>query len=340
MNISDIARMAGVSKGTVSRVINQKPYGMSEETRKHIQQIMDEVGYVPNSMARSISLSETKVIGLIIPDVENPFFPQIVRGVEDYAFRKGYTVYLCNSDLNIKKENNYLHSLIEKRVDGIILNTSGEQDDDKLEKLLEVTGIPIILMDRKTECFRKYPGVFIDNEKSAYEGAKHLIANGCSKIAFLGGEKKIYTVQKRYEGYRKALNQYGLEEFSKDQMYGKLSIESGYERAVKMFQKTDVPDAIFAGADVIAIGVLRAAREAGICVPDQLQVLGFDNISLCDIVTPSLTTVAQPIYEMGKKAAQLLLSAIQNSDRQLEDIILPAELVIRNSTKGQQDTTI
>nr|MBP7348521.1 LacI family DNA-binding transcriptional regulator [Butyrivibrio sp.] len=106
MNISDIARMAGVSKGTVSRVINQKPYGMSEETRKHIQQIMDEVGYVPNSMARSISLSETKVIGLIIPDVENPFFPQIVRGVEDYAFRKGYTVYLCNSDLNIKKENN------------------------------------------------------------------------------------------------------------------------------------------------------------------------------------------------------------------------------------------
>lgn len=333
MNISDIAKLAGVSKGTVSRVINNKPEGMSEETRKNIIKIIEEVGYVPNSMARSIAVSETKIIGAIIPDVENPFFAQIVRGVEDYALKNGYTVFLCNSDFNVKKEQKYLYSLLEKRVDGIILNTSGELGSGRLRNLLHQNNIPIIVMDRKTNDFKDYPGVFIDNEQAAYEGVSYLINKGNKNIVFLGGEKSVYTVQERFKGYKRAMENAGIDIDENRITFGKLSIESGYERACKLLKEKVKIDAIFSSADVIAFGALKAAREYNIEIPNQIEVLGFDNISLCDIVTPTLSTVGQPIYKIGETAAQMLVESIRNKDKTFQDVYLQTELVIRQSTR-------
>ncbi|PXV86902.1 LacI family transcriptional regulator [Lachnotalea glycerini] len=333
MNINDIAKLAGVSKSTVSRVINNKQEGMSEETRNKISKIIEEVGYIPNSMARSITVSETKIIGVIIPDVENPFFSQIVRGIEDYAVKKGYTVFLCNSDFNRKKEQNYLYSLLEKRVDGIILNTSGELDSVRLRELLYKSKLPIIVMDRKTNDFMNYPGVFINNEQAAYEGVSYLINKGNKNIVYLGGEKSVYTVQERYKGYLRAMGNAGLGIGKNSISYGKLSIESGYERTCKLLEEKADIDAIFASADVIAIGALKAAREYQIQIPDQIEIMGFDNINLCDIVTPTLSTVGQPIYKIGEKSAKMLIDSIHNKDKVFEDVYLQTKLIIRQSTR-------
>ena len=333
MNINDIAKLAGVSKGTVSRVINNKPEGMSEQTRSKINKIIEEVGFVPNSMARSIAISETKIIGVIVQDVQNPFFSQIIRGVEDYALEKGYTVFLCNSDSDIIKEQNYLYSLLEKRADGIILNTSGDLNSERLVGLLRTSKLPIVLMDRKTNDFQDYPGVYINNEQAAYDGVTYLIKNGNKNIVYLGGELTVYSAQERFKGYRRAMEAAGLEVFTNDISYGEYSIESGYERTCWLIENKVKIDAIFAGADIIAIGALKAAKKYKILVPEQMEVLGFDNISFCEIVTPTLSTVGQPIYKLGLKAAEMLIDSIGDRDRIFEDVYLPTELIIRESTR-------
>lgn len=336
LTIEGIAKLAGVSKGTVSRVINNKPEGVSEETRKRIQDIIEEVGYVPNLMARSITVAQTKTIGLIIPDVQNPFFAQVIRGVEDCAMQYGYTVFLCNSDSNIEKEKKYLFQFLQKRVDGIIINTSGEIKHPKLTTLIHNSNVPVVLLDRKTSDFAKYPGVYVDNFSAAMKGTLFLIDNGNQDIAYLGGDP-VQTTLDRYEGFSKAHKERNLEPRKELISFGEHNIASGYERTKELLLLEKRPDAIFAGSDIIAVGVCRALREANIQVPREIEILGFDNIWICDAVTPTLSTIAQPIYEIGYVAAEKIMNSILIKEQKQEDEYLETHLILRDSTRRQEN---
>lgn len=335
MTIKDIAKMAGVSKGTVSRIINNIPDGVSEATRKNILEIIERVGYVPNRVARSITVSETRAIGLIIPDVQNPFFPQLVRGIEDCAMENGYTVFLCNSDSDIEKEQKYLYTFLEKRVDGIIVNTCGELNDKRLNMAIRNSGTPVILLDRKTDYFKEYPGVYIDNRQAAFDGGCFLLKSGAKHVAFLGGQEFLYTTEERCRGYRMAHEHFGITENEDLISYGEYSMDSGYTRTIELMKKHPYTDAIFAGSDVIALGVLKALRLLGVDVPGCVQVLGFDNIAISEVIYPTLSTVSQPIYEEGYCAAQKLIDSIINKDVRQNDEYLVTKLVLRESTRGE-----
>lgn len=333
MTINDIARMAGVSKGTVSRVINDNPQGVSEQTRRRILDVIKQVGYVPNRMAGSITSARTRTLGLIIPDIQNMFFPQMVRGVEDCAVEQGYTLFLCNSDSDIYKQQQYLRAFLEKRVDGILINTCGELEDRTLHRSVCQSGIPMVLLDRKSVDFPDMPCVYVDNQEASYSGTCHLLDTGCREILFLGGPAGVYTTAERLKGYRQALREAQVPFQAAYVTYGPYSTASGYERTKDQIALHPEARAIFAGADTIAIGALRALRELGRPVPEQVSVLGFDNIMLSADVSPALTTVAQPIYELGYRAAAKLIARIRAEPGCERSECMDTVLIRRESTR-------
>ena len=332
MNISDIARMAGVSKGTVSRVINDSPEGVSEETRKRIKKMIEDVGYIPNRVAGSITHARTGTIGIIIPDIQNFFFPQVVKGIEDCARIHGYTVFLGNSESDIKNEERYLRTFIEKRVDGIVLNTCGEITDKKLLNSLGVSRIPIVLMDRKSESFPNVPGIYVDNRSAACEGVGYLLRSGLKRIAYLGGNDQLYTSRERYRGYVMALEKAGVPVEPDLVLHGDYSLASGIEMINRLSSRLGEIDGIFAGSDMTAIGVIKALRERNIRVPEDIQVLGFDNIEMSDVLTPALTTMSQPMYEIGSHAMQKLLDIFDEKEDCMQSEYLHAVLIRRETT--------
>ena len=333
MNINDIARLANVSKGTVSRVINSNPKGVSPETRRRIQQIIEETGYIPNRMAGSITVACTKTIGLIIPDIQNMFFPQMVRGVEDCAGEHGCSLFLCNSDSDIHKEQMYLRAFLEKRVDGILINTCGDMTDRNLHRSVCRSEIPIVLLDRKSNDFPHYPGVYIDNRKAAYMGVSYLLEKGCRNILFFGGPDGVFTSFERLCGYKRALGGAGVA-FREDYVFfGTYTTDSGYARIREAMARCPEADAVFACSDTIAVGVLRGLRELGISVPDQVSVMGFDNITMSADMSPPLSTVAQPIYDIGYRAAMKLFACIAKEENCGRSEYMDSTLIIRESTR-------
>ena len=333
LTIGDIARMAGVSKGSVSRVINHDPHGVSEGTRIRIWNIIEETGYVPNRLASGITNSISKTIGLIIPDIQNMFFAQISRSVQDFAAENGYTVFLCNSDSDIEKERTYIKTFAEKQVDGILINNCGENIGERTAKILERSGIPIVILDRRVSDFVSAPGIYADNEAGAYDGVNYLIKTGCRRVLFQGGPEGITTTMERLEGYRRAMSDAGLEIRTEDITFGDYSAASGCKRTLEFLDNGIKPDAVFAGSDTIAIGVIKALNERGIKVPEEVSVLGFDGISFGEDVSPALTTVAQPIYEMGRHATKILFSMIRGEEYPNTVEAFKTSLIIRESTR-------
>lgn len=336
ITISSIAKMGNVSKATVSRVINNKSEGVSQQTKDRILKLIEDVGYKPNLIARSIVTSHTQTIGLIIPDIQNSFFPQMVRAVEDFAASKGYTVFLCNSDGDFNKQMHYLNTFVEKRVDGIILTTSSTTENtDSMEKVLKHYPVPLVLLDRKIERIYYDAGVFIDNVEGARMATQYLLKGvGNGKVAYLGGPEDVYTARERLTGYRKAHEEAAIP-INNDLIYfGEFTVESGYQMAYSLMSRCgDAVSGIFAASDVAAVGVLKALRRMGVMVPHDIEVIGFDNISICEMLTPSLSTVAQPIYEIGRLAAQMLVQIIDGDRPSEKVIVLPTELVIRETTR-------
>jgi len=334
MNITivDIARLAGVSKATVSRVINNKNEGVSTETRERILRIIRDVGYKPNLMARSIVTSRTKTIGLIIPDIQNPFFPQMVRGVEDCAVSQGYTVFLCNSDMDMEKQQKYFDTFVEKRVDGLILTTSG--CSKAAGTFMKRYQIPIVLVDRKIPGFAYNAGVFTNNTDGAYRAVKYLLeGNSAKQVAFLGGPKDVDTCAERLKGYKKAHTELSIPINLDLIRYGSFTVESGYELTMELLESYGPVGSIFAASDNIAIGAMKALRKRNISIPDQTEIMGFDNISISNMVIPSLTTMAQPIYRIGYTAAQNLIDVLNGNKLREKDQILSTRLIVRETTR-------
>lgn len=329
ITIKDIADIAGVSKTTVSKVLNNKDQKISEATRQKILNIVKEKNYIPNKMAQSLVTKKTKTIGLIIPDIRNPFFTDIARGAEDKAVREGYNIILCNTDENIEKETRAFNTLTEKMVDGIIFAPSSKTEFNSSE--YKISSKPIVLVDKELNIENLKGVVSLDNEDGTYLEIKHLVGIGHKNILYLSGPLKSEISKNRLKGYKKALKESNIK-FNEDLVIqGEYSFEWGYE-VVKNLDKINFT-AICAANDLIAIGAIKALKERGIKIPQDISVVGFDDIQTANIIEPQLTTIKQNSYNMGYESASILINNLENNEiNNIEKMIFKPELIIRSST--------
>ncbi len=330
--IKDISRLAEVSTATVSKVVNGKAEKISLTTKERITRIIEEVGYIPNRIASSMVTKRTKTIGLIIPDIANPFFPELARGVEDLANKEGYTLILCNSDNDLKKEDDYLGMLQEKMVDGIIFTASSNHSAVSLA--LNKSKIPVITVERNIDGLMSQQTIVANNEIGAFTAVKHMLKCGYNKILYLSGPIKSKPAQERYSGYLRALKESNIEPMKFHLIEGYYSGDWSFIRVQKIIKEGFDYDGIFCGNDLIALGALKALQASDIDVPNQVGLVGFDDIYMAQMVNPELTTVRQPNYEMGYQAAENLLAMIDNEKTMLNLNLLKTRLIVRGSTRS------
>lgn len=336
VTIKEIAKEAGVSIATVSMIFNKKDQNISVATREKVLKIAKEKNYIPNSIARSLVTRHTKTLGLILPDIVNPFFPEIARGAEDRARESKYSIIICNTDDHLDQEDKYIDTLLEKMVDGIIFAHSADRKDGT--RGLDRCRVPIVLIDRDYDISKVMGKVLIDNCKASYKGVKYLLEKGYKKIAYIAGSMNTQTAKDRLEGYKEALLEKGVKYDENYVKIGAYKSQWGTEATNQLLKENISFDAIFCGNDLIAIGAIKALKRAHLKVPKDVGVMGFDDIQMASMVEPELTTIKQPNYEMGYRAAQMLIEAIeeekQTKDKSLEQrkIILDTELIVRNSS--------
>jgi LacI family transcriptional regulator len=333
--IKDVAALAGISYTTVSHVLN-KTRPVSEPVRLKVEAAIAQLDYVPSAVARSLKARNTCTIGLLIPNGINPYFAELARGIEDHCERNGFCVILCNSDDNPEKQRSYLRVLLEKRVDGLIVS-SVDGDVSFAGGLAEVR-TPLVVVDRELEGIEA-DMVRIDHEQGAYLATRHLLDLGHRHIACIGGPADTLVAEMRQAGYRRAMLEAGVEVLPGWTVNSEFSSPAGYQAAVSLLSHQP-PTAIFAGNDVIAIGVLRAAAECGVAVPRDLSVVGFDDIQMSRYVYPALTTVGQSIRQLGETAAEMLLSRIAAPDTPpVRKRLVTPSVVVRESTASPQSVS-
>ena len=329
VTIKDVAEKAEVSVATVSHVINDTRY-VSPELTERVREAMEELGYRPNAVARSLKTDRTLTIGLIVSDISNSFFSSLVRGVEDSAMEKNYSLIVCNTDETLKREELYLNVLMEKKVDGLVIAPTGE-NDERLRRPKR-RGIPLVFVDRKLDQIES-DAVLSANESGAYLVTKHLISCGHRKIGILLGRKGVNTSQERLTGYERALKEEGIKRRPELSVRGMSRLEGGYRATEKLLRLKEGPSALFSTNLPMAIGALRALKEAGLSVPEDVSLAGFDDAQWASTFEPTLTTVAQDPYRMGSKAVELLVERLDEEETlEPREIRIPTELKIRNST--------
>ncbi|SNX54624.1 LacI family DNA-binding transcriptional regulator [Thermoanaerobacterium sp. RBIITD] len=327
ITIKDVAKEAGVSVATISRVLNNSP-GVSDETRKMVLSVIKRLNYNPNLLGRNLRRMETKMILVLLPTISNPFYARIVKGIEDVAQKNGYGVMLCNTDSDVKRERMYLELLKNRLSDGVIF-MAPEIDEGELNEIGEKFAA--------VQCCEYKEGanvshVSIDNFKAAYKAVKHLIGLGHKDIGLISCKNNFLSTKQREEGYKKALIDFGIEFNPQYVRYGDYSFKSGFRATKSLLADADKITAIFAISDIMAIGAIKAANENGLKIPDDIAIVGFDNISFAPMYNPSLTTISQPKYDIGCTAMELLIKQIKERGDNKENIILEHELIIREST--------
>ena len=320
--IKDVAKMANVSVATVSRYLNNNSY-VGLKSKEAIEQAIRALDYKPNLIARSLSTKQMQTIGLIVPDIMNPFFPELARAIEDTALNAGFTVFLCNSDEQAEKELHYIESLQQKYIAGFII-ASNQLTSEQYCKL----NVPIVLLDRGYE--NNLPSVASNNQLGAEMATSYLLKQNVKELAFFSGPKNLEPMQQRLTGFKQALAEKKIKTHIFESLFDFLHAE---KCAFEALSKYPTIDAVFASSDVIAMGVLKAAHKLGIRVPDQLQVIGFDGIAMGEIVTPSLTTVAQNIYALGEAATKMLVQQIKGEPLLEKHITIEPNLIVRGTTK-------
>jgi len=333
-SIRDVAKTAGVSVSTVSHVINQTRF-VSPDTQAKVNTAMQALNYKPNRLASSLRRKDkrTHTLGLLIPDSANPFFAEVLRGVEDACFYAGYNVFLCNSDNDPQKESNYIDALLGKQIDAIILVSAGTYGDSLA--LLASSKIPSILVDREVSG-AKTDRVLVDNETGGYQATEYLIGLGHTRIGCIAGPSPLTPSAARVQGYHMALSENHLALQDDLIIMGDFSAQSGSEAARKLLDLTEPPTAIFACNDMMAVGALHAVDKAGACIPADISIVGFDDIPLTSFTIPPLTTISQPGQEMGNLAAVMVIDRINNPNLPTRHETLSTSLVIRDSCQSVQ----
>jgi LacI family transcriptional regulator len=328
--IKDVARRAGVAPITASRVINNSGYA-SEDVRRRVLQAAETLGYTPNALARSLRSNQTRTLALVLTDVTNPFWTTVARGVEDTASEAGFNVILCNTDESEIKQEAYIETLVQKRVDGMLLVPAGSHPQPIT--YLRQHGVPVVVLDR---CL---PGLQVDSVRSdslggAYELTRLLLSLGHRQIAVISGPHGVSTAEDRVAGYRQALAEAGVTPLDAWIRYGTFTIESGQQMMGEILSLPERPTALFACNNFLAIGALQALRQAGLNVPNDISVAGFDDLPAAMVVDPFLTAAAQPAYEMGQRATLLLLDRLgKEKPTSHQEIILPVAILRRGSTQ-------
>lgn len=325
----DIATRAGVSKATVSMVLNKRDENISEKTRKKILDIAEELNYIPNSLARSLSTKKTGTIGIILPDITNPFFASMARAIEDEASILGYNIIFCNSDNHVDKEKEYITLLISKLVDGVIFISGGKSSSSI--NMLKRNNVPFVLVDRYVENYNDYYGVYCLNKEGVYQGVEYLYNIGKRKIAFVKGPNDLEVAKARIEAYKEAVSKYNI--YDSHLIFdGEFTIASGAKATEKILESAQDIDAIFYSNDIMALGGMKILLRRGIKIPQNISILGFDNIDISNIFEPELSTIGQPIYTMGKKSCRLLIDIINGVNIPQKQTYFKTELIIRRST--------
>jgi len=328
--IREVAESAGVSYATVSHVINNTRV-VTQETRERVLAAMVALDYRPNALARSLRQGKTNTIGLVLPDSANPFFAEISRSIEDEAFKKGYSVFLCNTELDTQRELFYVDVLSKKQVDGIIFVAAGDQPDS-LDFLLR-QNMSVVMIDRDLPNV-EVDAVLTDHRLGGFLATHHLIELGHTRIACIAGPSSITPSAERITGYRQALEEANLPYDESLVLRGDYHAQSGMELTHVLLAMTPRPTAIFALNDLMALGALRAAAEANYSVPRDLAIVGYDDLELARFTSPSLTTIAQPKKEIGSQAVNLLAARISQKSRPPSRLVLPPELIVRRSTQS------
>lgn len=326
--MKQVAEKARVSTTTVSHVINNTRV-VSADARDRVLSVIDELRYIPSAVARSLKNDKTHTLGMMIPNNSNPYFAEIIQGIEDESFKLGYNIILCNSYDDPKKQAAYTRVLMEKRIDGLIIVASGS--DDELNQLLSDEATPKVLVDREV------PGLaadFIesDHEQGGYLATKHLLELGHTDIACVAGPKTLLPSGDRVHGYLRALQDANVPFQDEFLAHSDFTSQGGFTAFQQLLALKKRPSAIFVSNDLMAIGGLCAAQQAGVQIPTELSVVGYDDIALASFSTPRLTTIAQPKYEIGVLTAQVMVARIKNAELPLRREMLQTQLVVRQST--------
>ncbi|MCD6267134.1 MAG: LacI family DNA-binding transcriptional regulator [Thermotogaceae bacterium] len=323
ITLKDIADALGLSVSTVSRALSRKGR-ISRQTIELVERKARELGYIPNTIAKGLKTRKTNTIGVIIPDITNPIFPGYARGILDAALKQGYQVFILNFDMSKAKEKDAINSLLSSQVEGLILTSTKLSRQELLE--LRKRGVPFVVVRKDV----RLPGtsfVNVDNIYGGYIATKHLLEIGKKKIAFIGSRFSGEPARKRLKGYLKALKERGIDIREDIIVEAESSFDGGYRAIQKIFDRVD---GVFAYNDVMAIGVLVFARERGIKLPEELAVIGFDDIPVSSLPIVNLTTIKQPMYEMGQQAF-ITLMKLMNDEENVFKIWLKPELVIRGT---------
>jgi DNA-binding LacI/PurR family transcriptional regulator len=330
--LEDVARMAGVSIATVSRVINE-PELVRSETRKSVQDAIRALRYQPSRVARRLRVEHGRanLIGLVIPDIQNPFFADVARGVEDVAQQHGYMVFLGNSDEDESKERRYLDVMRAESVDGIIVPPISEDDAAMAE--LARSGLPIVCVDRRLSRVA-VDTVVVDNVRGAHAAVEHLIRLGHRRIAFIEGRPELSTSPACLRGYRQALDDNGIELDPSLILEGDSRQQGGRSLTRELLAFPERPSALLVGNNLMALGALEALHLAGVRIPDELALISYDDMPWAMAFDPPLTAVRQPAYEVGRRAMELLLQRLAEPSRSPTLVMLQPELVVRRSCGG------
>lgn len=315
----------------MSRVLRNAG-NVTEETRQRVLEAIEALNYQPNVLGRYLRRMETETVLVVVPDITNPFFSKVLRGIEAVALEHGYQVLLGDTQNDVRLEEQYLNLLPQRQVDGMIFLTARIRKELVEEMARQ---FPIVLACEYLEG-ADIPTVSIDNISSARKATEHLIRLGHCRIAHLSGPMNIILSRDRLRGYQQALAQHELEADAALVQEGDFTYESGYNLTLKLLALEKPPTAIFAANDEMAIGAIKAVRHRGGRVPDDVAVVGFDDIQMASIFEPSLTTIAQPMFEIGQKAMELLLALIEGTSARRRQLVLPDRLVIRDSCGGER----
>ncbi|MCG8500760.1 MAG: LacI family DNA-binding transcriptional regulator [Firmicutes bacterium] len=325
--IQDVAKRAGVSVATVSRVLNHS-LSVREDTRKKVQVAIKDLNYQPNLLGRNLRRSETKMILVLLPTISNTFYVKIVKGIEEVGLRNGYNIMLCDTDSDKQREEVYLDLLKNKLIDGAIFMAT-ELSKEELSEIGRY--FPMI------QCCEYKEGaevsyISIDNFAAAYKAVQHLIELGHQRIGMISGTNHCISTFQREAGYKKALEDAGIAFDDALILKGEYGFKSGFRAAKQFLHRDKRPTAIFAMSDMMAIGAMKAIKERGLQIPDDMAVVGFDNIRFSTMVEPQLTTISQPQYDIGCIAMDLLLKQMKGELKEPQHIFVEHELIIRKST--------
>lgn len=331
-NNKEVARLAKVSTATVSRVVNNYPH-ISGATRRRVLKAMQQLNYQPNRVARRLRMKRTQTIGLIVADITNPYYAAMIQSIEGAAYTNEYAMLLSNTNEDPEKEKRDIDLLLQEQVAGIIISPVDE--DLEFAETNPVHNVPIVAIDRRLNRLR-VDTVLVNNEKGAHDATKYLIGLGHRRIALITGPTRLTTARERQAGYTKALVEHGIEPLTELIKVGDFKQASGYRMAAELLAMERPPSAIFTTNNLMTLGALNAIHEQGLTIPDDISILGFDDLSWAPSLNPPLTAVAQPTFELGRNAAELLFRRITNGSGTPIEIRLPPTLIVRSSCRAIQ----